>query len=245
MLLTVKQVAVQTGVSVRTLHYYDEIGLLSPTRTTEAGYRLYGAEALERLQQILFLKELDFPLAEIRAILDDPSFDRTQAMRRHRELLLLERARLDRLIRLVENNLKGETDMDFESFDRSEIEAARRQYAEEAEARWGGSEAYRQSQERTGRYGKEDWAQIGSESERIFQAFAQLRGEAPESPAAQRLVGEWKAHISRHYYDCTDEILAGLGEMYTADPRFTKNIDRYGAGTAQLIRDAIRVYCGK
>lgn len=245
MLLTVKQVAGRTGVSVRTLHYYDEIGLLPPTRTTEAGYRLYGEEALERLQQILFLKELDFPLEEIRAILDDPSFDKTQAMRRHRELLLLKRARLDRLIRLVENNLKGESEMDFQSFDQSEIEAARRQYAKETEERWGQSEAYRQSQERTGRYSKEDWAKIESERDRIFQAFAAQRCEAPESPAVQRLVGEWKAHISNHFYDCTDEILAGLGEMYTADPRFTQNIDRFGEGTAQLIRDAIRVYCGK
>ena len=142
--LTVKQVAGRTGVSVRTLHYYDEIGLLPPTRTTEAGYRLYGEEALARLQQILFLKELDFPLEEIRAILDDPSFDKTQAMHRHRELLLLKRARLDRLIRLVENNLKGEPEMDFESFDQSDIQAARRQYAKEAEERWGQSEAYRE-----------------------------------------------------------------------------------------------------
>ena len=193
--LTVKQVAGRTGVSVRTLHYYDEIGLLPPTRTTEAGYRLYGEEALARLQQILFLKELDFPLEEIRAILDDPSFDKTQAMHRHRELLLLKRARLDRLIRLVENNL--------------------------------------------------DWAKIGSEGDRIFQAFAARRGEAPDSPAVQRLVGEWKTHISNHFYNCTDEILAGLGEMYTADARFTQNIDRFGEGTAQLMRDAIRVYCGQ
>ena len=155
---TIRQVAELSGVSVRTLHYYDEIGLLAPAAVTGAGYRLYDAAALARLQQILFFRELDFPLADIRRILDDPAFDRRKAMAGHRALLQLKLERLQRLIGLVDGILdgnitdsatKGETKVDFEAFDQTAVREARSRYAKEVAERWGGTEAYRESERRT------------------------------------------------------------------------------------------------
>jgi DNA-binding transcriptional MerR regulator len=240
---TVKEVAALSGISVRTLHYYDEIGLLPPTRVTEAGYRLYDDRALALLQQILFFRELDFPLQDIRAILGDPGYDQTQALRRQRELLLLKRGRLDRLIALVESNLKGESSMAFEAFGAAELETARTQYADEARRRWGGTAAYEESQKRTARYQKEDWNRISGEMEEIARALASVMESGPDSPAAQELVGRWQRYITDNFYPCTKEILAGLGEMYTEDDRFTRSIDRYADGLARFLRDAIRFYC--
>ena len=242
---TVREVARLTGISVRTLHYYDEIGLLHPSEVTPAGYRLYGEEAVERLGQILFFRELDFPLREIAAILDSPSFDRQEAMANHRRLLELKRARLDRLIRLVDQNLKGESNMgenDLKAFDMEEYEATRAQYAAEAKERWGETEAYRESEKRTGSYRKEDWARIQQEAEGIFSKLAANRDKGPSDPAVQECVRAWQEHITRHYYTCTNEILQGLGQMYAADERFTKWFDeRYGSGTAQFVSEAIRL----
>ena len=152
---TVKQVATLTGVSVRTLHYYDELGLLTPSEVTAAGYRLYGDDKLERLQQILFFRELDFPLREIARILDSPDFSRQEALRQQKRLLTLKRNRLEGLLRLLDDltNEKEGTHMAFEAFDTAAIDA----YAAEAKERWGGGEAYRQSAERTAAYTAEDW----------------------------------------------------------------------------------------
>ena len=232
-----------TGVSVRTLHYYDEIGLLKPTETTGAGYRLYGGEALARLQQILFFRELGFPLKEIRAILASPSFDAREALKNHRRLLVMERDRLDDLIRLADRTMKGEQAMSFEEFNRGEIAAARKQYAEEAEERWGSTDAYRESERKTASYTQGDWSRIQSEAEAIYRRFAEDQARRPGDPAVQKLVGEWQAFITRNFYSCTDEILAGLGEMYSADPRFAENIDRYGVGLADFMSRAVAVYC--
>jgi len=240
---TIHEAAKIAGVSVRTLHYYDEIGLLRPDKVTKAGYRLYGNESLSRLQQILFFRELGFPLREIAQIMKNPNFDARQALEQHKALLILKRERLDRLIALTDSILKGEKAMSFEEFDRSEIEATRKKYAAEAQKRWGSTDAYQESAYKTAGYGKEEWKAIGEESDRIFSSFAACRDKDPASSEAQDLVEAWRAHISRFFYDCTKEILAGLGEMYTEDERFTQNIDRFGEGTARFIRDAIRVYC--
>jgi DNA-binding transcriptional MerR regulator len=240
---TVKEVAAMTGVSVRALHYYDEIGLLKPTETTEAGYRLYGDATLARLQQILLFRELGFPLKEIRRILADPSFDEREALRNQRRLLVMERDRLDDLIRLADQTLKGEQVMSFAAFNRSEIEQAREQYAKEAEARWGGTDAYRENEQKTASYSKDDWVRIQSEAAELYRRFAKNLTKQPDDPAVQKLVGEWQAFITRNFYTCTDEILAGLGKMYLDDPRFTKNIDRYSAGLAAFMSRAIQSYC--
>lgn len=133
--------------------------------------------------------------------------------------------------------------MEFKPFDTSEIDALREQYAEEAKARWGNTEAYRESTKRAAKWTEADKAAMAAKSGKIFSAFAALVGSDPASAAVQSLVASWKAFISESYYSCTNEILAGLGQMYVADERFTKNIDQYGAGTAKLMSDAIAIYC--
>ena len=240
---TVKEIASLTGVSVRTLHYYDEIGLLRPAQVTEAGYRLYGGRELERLQHILFLRELEFPLKEIKRILDAPSFDRSEALKKHINMLELKRDRLHRLIGLAGRILEGESDMSFEEFDMTEIEEARTQYGKEARERWGGTDAWRESERRTKAYTKEDWRRISSEADEIFGEFARNMQKPPAHPDVQQAVKRWKHHINSHYYNCTDEILAGLGEMYAADERFRKNLDKHARGLAQFMSEAIRAYC--
>lgn len=243
--MKIQEAARLTGVTERTLRYYDRIGLLHPSGMTESGYRLYDEDALRRLQQIMFFRELGFPLAQIREIMDSPGYDMNEALRRHRLLLIAERDRLNGLIDLAERTLKGENDMSFDAFDRSGIDRQRDAYAEETRRRWGGTDAYAESEKKTAGYGKEQWAAIQQEADEIFAAFATLRGHAPDEPDVQALVARWQAHITRNYYACTKEILAGLGQMYTADERFIQNIDRAGAGTAQLMSAAIAAYCAK
>ncbi len=232
-----------SGVSVRTLHYYDQIGLLHPSEVAESGYRYYDEAAVERLWQILFYRELEFPLRDIGAILSSPDFDKVHALEEHRTLLLQKRERLDGLIELVSNALKGEQNMEFQPFDTSKIDELREQYAAEAKARWGESDAYKQSARREAGRTESDHDTIQKESEGIFRAFAALVGESASDARVQSLVQRWQAFISNHYYNCTNEILAGLGQMYVADERFLQNIDTFGAGTAKLMSDAIAVYC--
>ena len=240
---TVKEVAVLTGISVRALHYYDKIGLLKPSQTTSAGYRLYDGKALGRLQQILFFRELDFPLKEIRSILASPSFNAREALQSHRSMLILERDRLDGLIRLADQTLKGENAMSFEEFDHSRIDEERRKYAEEAKERWGKTDAYRESERRTAAYTKTDWSRVNLEAEKLYHAFAENLTKQPDDPSVQSLVRQWQEYITRNFYCCTDEILAGLGQMYAGDPRFTKSIDRNGEGLANFMSRAIAEYC--
>lgn len=245
MRLSVSEAADLAGVSVRTLHYYHEAGVLPPSEVTPAGYRYYDEKAMERLQEILFYRELDFSLFEIRMILSSPLYDRQKALEKQRRLLFLKKKRLERLIGLLDNTMNGGNAMQFEEFDRSEIEAAREEYAEEVKNRWGGEPAYAESQLRTQVHTKEAWEKIQEEMEEIFLSFAGKRGCPPESGEVQALVRDWQAHISGHYYDCTPEILLQLGEMYVEDKRFTVNLDKYGEGTALFMCDAIRIYCQK
>lgn len=242
MRLSIGEMAKLTGVSVRTLHYYDQIGLLCPETAADSGYRWYGAADVERMQQILFFRELDFPLKDIRAILADPQYDKQEALLRQRRLLQMKRDRLDRLLALLEANLKGERTMEFKGFDAAELEQLRKQYAEEAQTRWGDSAAWRQSKERTARLDKDGWAVRAEEMNDILRRAAELRNSDPAALEAQTLAREWQAFISRHYYDCTKEILTGLGRMYMADGRFQKNLDRFGAGTASFLSAAIAEY---
>ena len=182
-----------SGVSIRALRHYDRIGLLRPSEVAESGYRYYDGAAVERLWQILFYRELDFPLAEIEEILSSPAFDRTRALTEHRTLLVQKRARLDRLIELVSNAMKGESNMEFKPFDHSEYDAMRDQYAEEAKARWGNTDAYRQSAKRAAKWTEADKARVQKESNEIFSAFASLAGTDPADARVQALVARWRA----------------------------------------------------
>lgn len=242
MRLSVSQMAKLTGVSVRTLHYYDQIGLLCPETAADSGYRWYGAADVERMRQILFFRELDFPLKDIRAVLSDPQYDKQEALRRQRRLLQMKRDRLDRLLALLEANLKGEQTMDFQGFDAAELQEALRQYAGEARARWSHTDAWRQSEERPDGMGEEDWLAQAEEMNAIFRRAAALRDTDPAAPEARGLVRTWQSFISGHYYNCTREILAGLGRMYGTDERFRRNLDRFGEGTAAFLSAAIAAY---
>ena len=197
------------------------------------------------MQQILFFRELDFPLKEIAVILSDPHYDRQAVLRKQKVLLQMKRDRLNGLLCLLEENLKGESSMRFQEFDVGEIEACRQAYAEEVKTRWGSTDAYRESQKRGAKKTSADWKKQTEEMNDIVHRAVDLRGKGTESPEAQALVQAWKDHISAHDYACTNEILAGLGQMYTADARFRENLDCFGEGTAEFLSGAIAVYCAK
>lgn len=244
MKLQIKEFAALVGVSVRTLHYYDEIGLLAPASVdTQSGYRYYDDASLARMQEILFYRELDFPLKEIAALLASPNYDKTQALAAQKELLILKRDRLDQLIAAIDSAEKGVIDMN--AFDNSAFEAKRDAYAAEAKGRWGASAAWQEHEMKTKNYTGEKWQTLSAEMAGIFADFAaaMTQGLAPESDNAQALVKRLQDHISANYYTCTNEILAGLGQMYTADARFRASIDRHTVGTADYVSKAITHYC--
>lgn len=250
MALKVKEVAELVGVSVRTLHHYDQIGLLKPEFVSPAGYRLYTDHNLERLQQILFFKEIGFELHEIKEILDSPGFDRREALLTHRELLLEKKNRLEKIVHTVEKTIKameGEIIMDkkemFSGFDMQEIEKHQARYAEEIRQKYGDSPAYQESMKKTAGYNKDDWARIMGETGRIYQTIADLMDKGPADPEVQQAVAEWRQHITDNFYNCTPEIFRGLGDLYVDDPRFTANIDKMKPGLAEFLREAMHVYC--
>ena len=236
---TVHEVSQISGVSVRTLHHYDAIGLLRPTAVTEAGYRLYDDTALARLQSILLFRELAFPLKEIKRIMDDPQFDQATALEQQIRLLELQQERLSRLIDLARETMKtGVTHMDFTAFDNSKLE----QYAAEVKERWGNTAAYQESAQRPAAEQKDAAAGLMAQ----FARMGRLRTGDPAGQEAQAAVRELQEFITKHFYTCTPEILAGLGQMYTADDRFRASIDAAGGeGTADFAGKAIAVYCTK
>ena len=222
-----------TGVSVRTLHYYDQIGLLRPARVDKGnGYRYYDEASLLRMQQILFYRELDFSLKDICSILSSPDFDGQQALAEQRKLLCMKKQRLKRLIAAIDDHMKGEINM--YAFDNREFE----QYREEVREKWGHTQAYAEFQQK----GKQDYNALSSGMDAIMAEFAacKVQGHAPASEEAQVLVKKLQGYITEHFYNCTDAILKGLAEMYVADDRFRSNIDRHGKGTAEFIRQAIQ-----
>lgn len=246
MKLQISEMAKLAGVSVRTLHYYDEIGLLKPSEVDPVnGYRFYGQAALERLQEILFYRELAFPLGEIARLLSSPDYDKTQALSAQRHLLTLKKERLERLIAAIDDAAKGENTMALNAFQNTEYEAARAQYAKEARQKWGDTDAYRESEQKTKDYTTNQWQEADAGLNAVFAAFAACRksGNAPDSEEAKAIAQRLQEEITRSYYTCTKEILAGLGVMYTEDERFCRNIDRNGEGTAAYARAAIEAYC--
>ncbi len=238
---TVREVSELSGVSVRTLHHYDAIGLLHPTAVTGAGYRLYDDAAMAKLQTILLFRELRFPLREIRDILADPRFDRQEALRQQVRLLEMERARLTEVIALANDMLTtGGSPMNFKPFDKTQQEA----YAAEARAKWNHTAAWQESQQKAAAQsaGEQQSAQEGLMA--IFAEFGAVKRLSPDAPEAVALAEKLQGHITAHFYTCTKEILRGLGDMYTADERFTASIDRMGGeGTAAFAAAAIAAYC--
>lgn len=235
---TVKEVSQLSGVSIRALHHYDAIGLLRPSRVTEAGYRLYDDRALERLQMILLFRALDFPLKDIGQILDSPDFDRNKALEQQLELLRLQRERLDRLIAFARDIQRiGVKNMDFSAFDNKKQE----QYAKQAKESWGHTRAYQEfAQKSEGRQNGEEAALAAGLME-IFRRFGQIKTGEPDSKEAKALVLELQDYITRHYYTCTPQILKGLSCMYCDGGEMNGNIDKAGGeGTGAFAARAIR-----
>ncbi len=232
MMKTVKEISRLTGISVRTLHYYDEINLLKPTKTTDAGYRLYDDTALERLHSILLFRELQFPLKEIKAILDSSDFNTKTALEEQIKLLELQRNRLDEIIISAREILtKGTENMNFSTFDKTEI----KKYADEAKQKWGCTDAYKEYIQK-----HYDSADKTDKLMQIFAEIGKIKHLSPYCEEAQNLIKKLQNFITENYYTCTDEILRGLGQMYISDERFKKSIDDAGgAGTAEFTAKAI------
>ncbi|MEU1014625.1 MerR family transcriptional regulator [Streptomyces sp. NPDC005898] len=241
---SVGQVAGFAKVTVRTLHHYDEIGLLVPGERSHAGHRRYGDADLDRLQQILFYRELGFPLDEVAALLDDPDADPRAHLRRQHELLTSRIERLQKMAAAVESAMEAKKmginltpEEKFEVFGDHDPD----QYAQEVEERWGDTEAYRESRRRSASYTKDDWKRINDELAAVHAHLADLlaQGVAADSVAAMDGAEEHRRHICRHHYECPHEMHACLGRMYVDDERFTAFYEAIRPGLAVYMRDAI------
>ena len=234
-MMTVHEVSKLAGVSIRTLQYYDKIGLLHPTGYTDAGYRLYDDADLERLQHILLFRELEFPLKDIKAIINSPDFDRSKALEQQIELLRLKKEHIENLMNFALGiKLLGVKHMDFKAFDRSKLD----EYSKQAKELYGSTPEYKEMEEKQKNRTEED--------EKILaDRFMLLFKEAdPASDDAQNLVKRIQDYITENLYTCTNKILRGLGKMYSGGGDITTNIDVYGGkGTANFVSDAIEIYC--
>lgn len=238
---TVKQVSELTGISVRTLHHYDAIGLLRPTTVTEAGYRLYDEDALQRLRQILLFRELGFPLKEIQALLDADECERSAALQQQMQLLEKKRSRLQNRISLAALiKLTGVNNMDFENLDAKQLE----DHAAQAKALWGKTEAYREYKEKSKGRSQETDKALGNDLMGLFRELGTMKHLPPDSAPVQQWVNALQRFITEHYYTCTKQILFGLGQMYADGGSMTENIDNAGgSGTGAFAQKAIELYC--
>jgi len=246
--LTVGQVAEQLGVTVRTLHHYDDIGLLVPSGRTSAGYRLYTAGDLTRLQHVVVYRRLGFALAEIAVLLDEKAVADGGAvighLRRQRTAVLSRLDEMRDLVTTIDQALEKEmSGTKLTKDEQKELfgDGFSDDYAQEAEQRWGETEAWKQSRRRTSTYTKADWVQVKAEMDATNDAFASAMtdGEPATSERAMEAAEQHRLHIHQRFYDLTPELHRGLGDMYLADPRFTKTYEDIKAGMAQYVRDAI------
>lgn len=239
-MMTVNEVSKLTGVSIRTLQYYDSIGLLKPSEYTESGYRLYDDTSLERLQQILLFKELEFPLKEIKTIIDAPNFDRSKALEQQIELLTMKKEHLENLINFARGiKWLGVKTMDFTAFDTRKID----EYSKRAKEQWGKSPEYKEFEEKAKNWNEEQEQIIANDFMQIFAEFGQLMTLEPSEEKVQLQVRKLQDYISEHFYTCTEEILNSLGKMYAGGGEFTESIDKVGGtGTADFTAKAIEFY---
>jgi MerR family transcriptional regulator, thiopeptide resistance regulator len=240
---SVGRVADLSGVTIRTLHHYDEIGLLSPGARSDAGYRVYEDSDLERLQRILFYRELGFTLKEISTIIDDPNTDSMGHLRRQRGLLVARIAQFNAMVDAIDYEMEAKT-MDIKLTPEERFEAfgdfRPEDHTEEAERRWGETDSYKESNRRVSKYTKEDWLQLKAEAEevqnRLTVAFE--AGLAPDSEEAMAAAEAHRQHISRWFYECGHEMHRGLTEMYVSDERFRSHYDKQAPGLALYIKEA-------
>lgn len=239
--MQIKEFAEFSGVSVRTLHYYDEIGLLKPAFVDKAtGYRFYDESSVLRMQDILFYRELNFSLKNIGEILSSPDYDAKKSLEEQRKLLTLKKERLERIISSIDEAMKGKNIM--RAFDNSEFE----NYKAEAKEKWGKTKAFEEFESKNKNRSEAENNFLGGEMMDIFRKLGEIKNLSPASEEAQNLVKTLQDFITNHYYTCTDEILSGLGKMYIGDGRFKENIDKAGGtGTAEFSAKAIEIYCSK
>lgn len=242
-MMTVNEVSKLAGVSIRTLQYYDKIGLLKPARYTESGYRLYDDTGLERLQQILLFRELEFPLKEIKEIITGSNFDKVKALDQQIELLALKKEHLENLIDFARKlKTKGADIMDFSAYDTSKID----EYAKKAKEEWGDTPQYKEYEKKSASRSKEDEANMMKGLLNVFAEFGKIKDTDPSSDEAKALARKLQDYITEHFYNCTNDILLGLGQAYVSNREFTENIDKAGGkGTADFACRAIKAYCGK
>ncbi len=240
---TVNQLSRLAGVSRRTLHYYDEIGLLAPSRVGDNGYRYYGQEALLRLQQILLYRELDMPLEEIRRLLNRPGFDVLQSLEHHKVELSLRIRRLERLVVTVDdtiNHLKGDKEMSPKQLFETLSEEQQAAYEQEAMEIYD-PETVKSSYKKWNSYTTADKQRIGEEGNAVYQGFLDAMPKGPASPEVQACVDSWRRHME-YFWSPQDAQLLGLADLYNNDPRFKANFDRIDPGLAEFVREAVRIY---
>ncbi len=241
---TVQQLADLAGVSVRTLHHYDEIKLLCPARKSNS-YRSYGEAELLRLQQILFFRELEFPLEDIRTMLDKPGFDMTTALKEHRVQIEKKRQRLAGLLVTVDKTLaklSGKKEMTDDELFEAFWEKHETEYAAEAEQRWGNTDAWKQSKERTKHLTKEDYKRMSKDADAFMKTLAACIDSGPKSPGTQTLIHQHYESL-RTFYDPSPELYRGLANMYVQDDRFRAYYDKYDPRMADFMREAMLAYC--
>ena len=239
--MKVNEISKLTGVSIRTLQYYDKIGLLHPTKYTDSGYRLYDDTVLEKLQQILLFRELEFPLKDIKKIIESENFNRSKALEQQIQLLTLKKEHLENLIDLARGiKARGVNYMDFKAFDRNKID----EYAAQAKAAWGKTSAYKEFEEKTKGRTESEEQDINVDMMNIFAEFGSMISLQPEAECVQSQVKKLQDFITANFYNCTNDILCGLGSMYAGGGDFATNIDSFGgAGTAEFVFKAIQIYC--
>lgn len=242
--LKVKEVAKIAGISVRTLRYYDEVGLLRPYVDPVNQYRYYQKKDLKRLWEILFLKELGFSIEQIRSFVESNITKQNEFLSLQKEELIMRKRRIDQMIDSVEQiQKKGfETNM-LNDFNLEDIKKHQKKYEEEAKSKWGNTSAYKESNRRAKSYDVKTWERIGSESNAIYQGLANLMDQPVDHQDVQALVKQWQDLISKYFYPCGNDMLRGLGQMYISDNRFTINIDKTKEGLANFMHLAIEHYC--
>lgn len=242
---TINQLAKLAGVSVRTLHHYDAIGLLQPSHRQTNGYRQYDQAELTRLQQVLFFRELDFPLADIQRMLASPYFDPVIALEDQKKLIQLKRARLNKLLRTITTTIthmnNNTTQDQSEMYDAFKDEAVQ-QYQDEVKQRWGNTTAYAQSQARVSKMTKQEMEQLKADGKKHTQALADAMPKGIAHPDVQDLIAKSHQGVN-FFYECDSEMFRNLGKMYVEDPRFTAYYEKFAPGLAQFVHEAIDYYC--
>ena len=240
---TVNEVSKLTGVSIRTLQYYDQIDLLKPTEYTESGYRLYDDAALERLQQILLFRELEFPLKDIKDIITRSDFDKTKALDQQIELLELKKEHIDNLLNLCRYlKTRGVRHLNFDAFDTKKID----EYSKKAKEQWGETPEYKEYAEKSKGWTKEYESGLMADFSKLFEEFGRLKEMDPASDEVQAQVKKVQDFITKNMYTCSNDILYSLGTAYVGGGELQENIEKMGGkGTAEFVFNAIKIYCGK